>query len=83
VNPYRFSGLRGPRTNNVDLAINKDTRIREGHTIRFSAQALNAFNHPLYPAPSVSFTNVNFGQCVGSIQSNYPRRLQLEIKYLF
>lgn len=83
VNPYRFSGLRSPRANNVDLAINKDTRIRERHLVRFSAQALNVFNHPLYPAPSVAFANVNFGQCVGSIQANYPRRLQLELKYIF
>ncbi|HLJ50083.1 MAG TPA: TonB-dependent receptor [Bryobacteraceae bacterium] len=83
VNPYRFSGLRGPRSNNVDVSINKDTRIRENHILRFSAQALNALNHPLYPAPSVSFTNVNFGQCIGSIQANYPRRLQLELKYIF
>lgn len=83
VNPYRFAGLRGPRSNNIDLSVNKDTRIREGHVIRFSAQALNAFNHPMYAAPSVAFTNVAFGIPTGSTQQNYPRRLQLEIKYLF
>jgi hypothetical protein len=83
TSPYRFSGLRGPRPNNWDMAVNKDTVIREGHTIRFSAQALNIFNHPLYPTPSVAYTNVNFGQSVGSIQANYPRRLQLELKYIF
>lgn len=83
VNPYRFSGLRGPRTNNVDLSLTKDTRIREGHILRFSAQALNAFNHPLYGAPNVAYTNVAFGQAVASQQSNYQRRLQLELKYIF
>ncbi|MBZ5579429.1 MAG: TonB-dependent receptor [Acidobacteriia bacterium] len=83
VNPYRFNGLRGPRANNIDLSVNKDTRIREGHVIRFSVQALNAFNHPMYAAPSVAFTNVNFGIPTGSVQQNYPRRLQLELKYIF
>ena len=83
VNPYRFPGLRGPRANNVDIGVNKDTRIAEGHTLRFTAQALNAFNHPLYAAPNVAFTNVDFGKPQGSLQTNYQRRLQLEIKYLF
>lgn len=83
VNPYRFSGLRDQRSNNVDLSVNKDTLVREGHTIRFSVQALNAFNHPVYGLPSVSFSNVNFGIPTGSTQRGYPRRLQLELKYLF
>ena len=83
VLPYRFSGLRGPRANNVDMALIKDTRLREGQTLRFSVQALNAFNHPLLPAPNVTPTNLQFGQVVGSTQNNYPRRLQLEFKYIF
>ena len=84
VNPYRFAGLRGPRVNNVDMAVIKDTRLRiEGQHIRFSVQALNLFNHPLLPTPNLSVSNLQFGQAVGSIQGNYPRRLQLEFKYIF
>ncbi len=31
-NPYRFSAVRGPRQNNVDVSLIKDVRIREGQT---------------------------------------------------
>jgi len=83
VNPYRFSSLRGPRTNNIDLALIKDTVIREGIRLRFSAQALNAFNHPLFPAPNLNPSNALFGTISASTQSNYPRSLQLELKLMF
>lgn len=84
VNPYRFSSLRAPRINNVDLSVLKDFRIREGHSLRFSAQALNAFNHALLPNPNLTPNNALFGTSyTSSNQANYPRRLQLELKYMF
>jgi hypothetical protein len=83
VNPYRFPSLRAPRQNNVDLSLIKDTRIRERLALRFSAQALNAFNHPLFPAPNLSPTSSQFGVISASTQANYPRRLQLELKLIW
>lgn len=83
VNPIRFSGLRGPRINNVDFALIKDTRITEGTKLRFSVQALNALNHPYLPNPNLTFTTAQFGTINASTQSNYPRRLQLEMKFIF
>jgi len=83
VNPYRFSNLRGPRSNNIDMALIKDTVIREGMRLRFSAQALNAFNHALLPAPNLNPSNALFGVLSGSTQANYPRNLQLELKLIF
>ncbi len=83
VNPFRFATLRGPRTNNIDLSLIKDTSIREGMRLRFSAQALNAFNHPLLPAPNLAPSNALFGLTTGSTQANYPRNLQLELKLFF
>jgi hypothetical protein len=83
VNPYRFPNWRGPRSNNIDISVIKDTRIREGQTLRFSAQALNAFNHPLLPTPNLTPASAQFGTISGSTQANYPRRLQLELKYIF
>jgi hypothetical protein len=84
VNPYRFSWLRGPRQNNVDMALIKDTRITERTTMRFSAQALNAFNHPLFSSPQMTVTSAQFGTMLNSsTQNNYPRRLQLELKFIF
>ena len=83
VNPLRYSWLRGPRQNNVDLSLIKDTRITETTRLRINAQALNAFNHPLFPAPQMNVTSANFGQISASTQNNYPRRLQLEAKFIF
>jgi hypothetical protein len=82
-NPFRFANVRGWGIDNVDLAVIKDTRIREGQVLRFNVQALNAFNHPLLPNPTLGITSANFGIVSGSTQSNYPRRLQLELKYIF
>lgn len=81
--PLRFSQIRGRNTNNVDLALIKNTRISEGHEIQFRAEGLNAFNHPGFPAPVLTPTSVTFGQIVASNQAGYPRRLQLSLKYLF
>jgi len=83
TNPIRFPSLRAPRQDNVDLSLIKDTKIHENQVLRFDAQALNAFNHPLFPAPNLSVTAAQFGVISASTQANYPRRLQLELKYIF
>jgi hypothetical protein len=81
--PLRFSQIRGRNNNNVDLALIKNTRITEGKNIQFRAEALNAFNHPGFPAPVLTPTSTTFGTVVASNQAGYPRRLQLSIKYIF
>ncbi len=87
--PFRFSTLRRQRMNNMDLALIKDTRITETHMIQFRAEALNAFNHPYFPSPVMTVTTAQstshsgFGQVTASNQDNYPRRLQLTLKYIF
>ena len=87
--PLRFATLRRQRQNNVDLALIKDTRITEGKSIQFRAEALNAFNHAYFPSPNMtvttgqSLTHSGFGQISASNQDNYPRRLQLTLKYVF
>jgi hypothetical protein len=81
--PLRFSQIRGRNTNNVDLALIKNTRINEGRNIQFRAEALNAFNHPGFPTPQMGPTSATFGQITASNQAGYPRRLQLTLKYIF
>ncbi len=87
--PFRFSQLRGPRQNNVDIALLKQTRITEGRSIEFRAEALNAANHPLFPNPNMTVTaaqsvsDSGFGQINASTVNNYARRLQLSLRYLF
>ncbi|HPT25888.1 MAG TPA: TonB-dependent receptor [Bryobacteraceae bacterium] len=87
--PLRFSQIRRQRQNNVDLAAIKQTSIKEGMSVEFRAEALNAFNHPYFPSPNMtittaqSATDTGFGQINASTQDNYARRLQLSIRFLF
>ncbi len=79
----RFGFLRGDKWNNYDLAVIKNTRIAEGKDAQFKAEFLNAFNHPLFPGPNTTPTAVAFGTTSASTQANYPRRIQLNLKFLF
>jgi hypothetical protein len=87
--PLRFPTLRGPRQNNLDLAVIKDTRVGEGKSIQFRAEALNAANHPYFPNPNMTVTSAQslkdtgFGQISASTMNNYARRLQLSLRYVF
>ena len=81
--PLRFSQIRGRNSNNVDLALIKNTRITEGKNLQFRLEALNAFNHPGFPAPVLTPTSTTFGTVVASNQAGYPRRLQMSLKYIF
>ena len=87
--PFRFPTLRGPRQNNVDIALIKDTRISEGKNLQFRLEALNAANHPYFPNPNMTVTaaqtvkDTGFGQISASTQSNYARRLQMALRLVF
>jgi hypothetical protein len=87
--PLRFPTLRGPRQNNLDIAVIKDTRIAEGKNIEFRAEALNAANHPYFPNPNMTVTSAQsikdsgFGQISASNMNNYARRLQFSLRYVF
>ena len=87
--PFRFSTIRGPRQNNLDVALIKQTRIREGKNIEFRTEALNTANHPFFPNPNMTVTtaqsakDTGFGQISASTQSNYARRLQLSLRFIF
>jgi hypothetical protein len=52
-------------------------------TAQFRAEALNTLNHPYFAAPVLNPTANNFGQIASSNQANYPRRLQLTLKFIF
>ncbi len=87
--PFRFAQLRGPRQNNADIGLIKQTRIREGTNLEFRAEALNFANHPFFPNPNMTVTqaqsakSTGFGQISASNQANYPRRLQMSLRFVF
>lgn len=92
--PLRFDFLRGDAGNNVDLSLVKNTALTETMKLQLRFEATNAFNHPLFPTGInvngitangviTSPTAATFGQVSQSNQANYPRRIQLGIKFIF
>jgi hypothetical protein len=81
--PLRFSNLRQDAANEVGLSLLKNTRLTEGKNIQFKAEALNLFNHPVLRAPNTTPTASAFGSTVQTNQTNYARRIQLTVKFLF
>ena len=81
--PLRFDSVRLDPINNVDLSLIKNTRVFGGKVLQFRAEALNAFNHPLFPGPNITPTQVAFGTISASNQVNYPRRSQIMLKLLW
>ncbi|MGA9773287.1 MAG: TonB-dependent receptor [Blastocatellia bacterium] len=92
--PLRFGFLRGDATNNFDLSLVKNTAINERMKLQLRFEAINALNHVWFPTGVnangvttngvvTSPTAATFGQVVQSNQANYPRRIQMGIKFLF
>jgi hypothetical protein len=67
----------------VDLSLIKNTRIFGSTNLQFRFESLNAFNHPQFPGPNITPTQVAFGTVSGSNQVNYPRRTQIMVKVLW
>ena len=81
--PLRLSNVRTQPINNIDLSVIKKTQLWEGKNLEFRGEFINAFNHVLLPAPTTTVTSAAFGQIVASNQANYPRRIQLTLKFVF
>jgi hypothetical protein len=70
----------GPGLNNWDIALLKDTIIKEGMTLQFRAELFNAFNHAQFATPD---GNVNSGTFGFVTVANPSRIMQLSLKLLF
>ena len=83
--PLRFGFLRADKINNFDIGIIKKTFIGEKKELQFRGELLNAFNHPLLFTTQINLTpqNAAFGQVTAGTQENYPRRVQLTLKFIF
>jgi hypothetical protein len=84
--PLRLGNVRGDMMNQYDLSVLKNTSIGEGRQIQFRAEFLNALNHPVFPLPTANAVNpatAAFAGVVATNQQNYPRRIQLSLKFLF
>jgi hypothetical protein len=81
--PLRFGDVRGDAINNMDVGLRKDVHLREQMKLQFRVEFINAFNHPLFPAPAVNPGATSFGVVSASNQNNYARRAQLMAKFIF
>jgi hypothetical protein len=73
--------MRGPGTHNWDISVFKTFTILEKYRAQFRAEAINAFNTPLFNSPSTTFGSGSFGQI--SQQANFPRMYQLGLRFFF
>jgi hypothetical protein len=80
-NISRTLALRGPGTINYDLSVFKNFVIKERLKAQFRAEGLNAFNTPQFSAPNTSFGSSSFGYITS--QQNFPRQLQLALRFSF
>jgi hypothetical protein len=70
-----------PGINNWDVALLKDTTIREGIMLQFRAEAYNTINHAQFGQPD---GNIDDGNNFGVINTaNDPRIMQVSLKLLF
>ena len=81
--PFFLDEVRIDPINNVDLGLRKDIQLREQMKIQLRVEFVNAFNHPLFPGPTVNAGSSGFGAIVTSNQLNYARRAQLAAKFIF
>jgi hypothetical protein len=75
------NNLRAPGLFDTDLALLKDTKIRERYTLQFRAEFYNAFNDVNFGLPDFTWTDPTFGQILSTAAS--PRIIQFALKLLF
>jgi hypothetical protein len=77
--PRRF--FHGPGLDNWNLALHKDTMIREGMTLQIRAEFFNAFNHAQFNNPNGLVSGTTFG-LITKVQAD-PRIGQVAAKFIF
>jgi hypothetical protein len=82
--PPRFSGnVENPASPQLNIALEKTTRIKERYTLTFRSEAFNISNTPIRPGPgSTSFTSSTFG-IIPNVQNNFPRLVQMALRLAF
>jgi outer membrane receptor protein involved in Fe transport len=75
------SALRTPGVANYDMALYKDTSIREKLTFQLRIEAFNLFNRVQFGSPNTTIGNPQVGQITS--QLNQPRLLQVAGRFNF
>lgn len=79
----RVGSILGPGQLNFDMALLKNTKVMEGLTLQFRAEAFNIWNHAQFAPPAGIDMNTaaTFGQVTAT--SVTPRVIQFGLKFLF
>ncbi|HXK06039.1 MAG TPA: TonB-dependent receptor [Verrucomicrobiae bacterium] len=80
-NIARTLDMRGPGQANWDMSLFKTLSITEKFKGQFRAEALNAFNTPMFAAPNATFGSGSFGKITSQV--NFSRMIQLGIRLYF
>jgi hypothetical protein len=86
---YRNSAFHNPPLWQVDMSVNKITRITERVSLQFRAEAQNVFNHYNFYGANANTTptDPNFGtinkNTVADTSSTLPRQVQLGMKFIW
>ena len=76
-----FSSARADGINQFDPSISKRFTIRENMGVQLRLEAYNAFNHPVFAAPSTTASNAAFSTITAT--ANRFRTLQLGARVTF
>lgn len=83
--------IYGPKFNQWDFALLKNTKLTEGQTLEFRAEFFNILNHPNFGFPNVAWTTpgntTNFGKLTSTFGNTLgfgtSRQMQFALKYMF
>ncbi len=74
--------FRGPFQQNWDMSLAKSWTVREGQSVKLSADLFNVWNHPVFDKPSITdIENTSFGQITNTVGT--PRLMQFSLRYGF
>ena len=77
-----FSQVRGPRSNLLNLAAAKNTRLfTDRLTFQFRCDFVNALNHPNFSNPDTGVASATWGQILGT--NSTPRVVQFHGRFIF
>jgi hypothetical protein len=81
----QYNMLRGPRFQDWDMSLQKNTTWRERYNVQLRADSFNIFNHPNFAAPNSAITNSNVGTITATsgTPSYEARTLEFAIKFNF
>ncbi len=79
--PLRMANLRAQGVNLWNASVLRDFQIREGKTLEFRSEWLNATNHSFFAAPNLNPTAAAFGDITAT--NGFPRQIYFALKLLF